>query len=181
MSVKALLYAALVYIVIVAQPLVKVRGEDEAQNRAGVGAVGGTEELDEPVVAALDLLVSDGVDGAEAADGLSLEAAVSWRGRGGPYDRDDAVRAMSKVSPLAQCIIRHESPSLNPNAVGDHGHSVGIGQIHDQGLFYLYRRWVAENYDGDEADRRNPYRSARFIDYALTQGLRSHWVGARGC
>lgn len=64
---------------------------------------------------------------------------------------------------LAMCESR-----LNPNAVGDRGQSIGLFQIHNAGLFALFRQW---GYD----DRTDPYQASEFTARALAAGLRSHW------
>jgi hypothetical protein len=64
---------------------------------------------------------------------------------------------------LARCESR-----LDPNAVGDHGTSIGLFQISNRGLFPLFRQW---GYD----DRTDPWQAADFTARALAAGLRAHW------
>lgn len=64
---------------------------------------------------------------------------------------------------IARCESR-----LNPQAVGDSGHSHGLFQIHDRGLFSLFRSW-------GYSDRMNAWESADFTARAIAAGLRSHW------
>ena len=64
---------------------------------------------------------------------------------------------------LARCESR-----LDPNAVGDGGHSVGLYQIHDRGLLSLFLSW-------GYTDRADPWQAADFTARALAAGLRRHW------
>jgi hypothetical protein len=64
---------------------------------------------------------------------------------------------------LARCESR-----LDPNAVGDHGQSIGLFQIHNAGLLSLFRQ---QGY----TDRTDPWQAADFTARALAAGLRAHW------
>ncbi len=64
---------------------------------------------------------------------------------------------------LARCESR-----LDTNAVGDRGHSVGLFQIHDQGLLSLFRQW---GYD----DRADAWQASDFVARALAQNMGRHW------
>lgn len=69
---------------------------------------------------------------------------------------------------LAMCESR-----MDPNAQGDRNRqgvpqSIGLFQIHNAGLFALFRQW---GYD----DRADPWQAADFTARALAAGLRHHW------
>lgn len=64
---------------------------------------------------------------------------------------------------VARCESR-----LDPNAVGDSGHSVGLFQVHDRGLLSLWRQW-------GYGSRTDPWEAADFTARAWAAGLRRHW------
>lgn len=80
------------------------------------------------------------------------------------YDRAAAHgQSGAAMERLAMCESR-----LDPNAVGDHGTSIGLFQISDRGLLPLFRQW-------GYTDRTDPWQAADFTARALAAGLRAHW------
>jgi hypothetical protein len=63
---------------------------------------------------------------------------------------------------------------LDPYAVGDHGSSLGLFQVHVFGLRSEFLEWATERYG--YADVWDPYMQASYAAWKVAQGYGYHWT-----
>ncbi len=116
-----------------------------------------------------------------AALGLFLLCAVGpSHAQEAPYTPADTLAAIEQASAatgvpsshLTRVVGCETGWTFNPNAVGDHGKSIGVAQIHDDGdeLPRFRARF------GDGADRTDPYVSVQFLADEIVVGRGGHWT-----
>lgn len=82
----------------------------------------------------------------------------------------DRAKAHGVSSTLMLCMADRES-NLNPLAVGDHGTSYGLFQIHEYGLLHLFRQ---QGYGSVWSE----WDSADFTGRAIADGRGRAWTGS---